>query len=131
MSFLTGKQQPATTASPLLGSTNPITGLDPTGNIPSTYASLFQQSLAPTLAQAKESVGNLTGSSLGNVTGAAAGRSMSDFLLSYLNQAGGRATQLAQQPLGYQPGFLDYLFQGLSSSAPLLAKLPMFAAAAA
>jgi hypothetical protein len=87
---------------------------------------LFQQSLNPVLAQAKESAGSLTGSGLGNILGGAAGRSLSDFLLQAISGQANRATSLSQTLLSpgqksYTPGFLDYLFQGASAAAPFLA----------
>ncbi len=112
-----------------VGGVNPVTGLGPSGEIPQAYMDLFSKSLAPILAQAKESAGDLTGSGLGNVIGSTAGRSLSDFLLGILNQTAGRASglysQLAQplgQQVAYQPGFLDYWFQGLQAAAPIAAK---------
>jgi hypothetical protein len=136
MSFLLGKQVPGTMTSPdaanlrrttldRLGAVDPLTGLEG-GKVPQAYMDLFQSSLAPVLAQAKESAGNLTGSGLGNITGAAAGRSLSDFLLHLLNQTGGRAAALtgeaiAPQQAAYKPGFLDYLFQGAKAAAPFFA----------
>lgn len=110
-----------------LGGVDPLTGLDKTGGIPPALTQLFQSQLDPVLAQAKESAGNLTGSGLGNILGAAGGRSLSDFLLNMLNQRAGRATALTSQAispqqLGYKPGFLDYLFQGVGAAAPLIAK---------
>lgn len=138
MSFLTGKTTPTTATDPAYGGlksgvisslsgVDPLTGLKG-GQVPQAYMDLFQSSLAPGLAQAKESAGNLTGSGLEHILGATAGRSTSDFLLNLLNQTGGRATSLLSsllqpQQLGYQPGFLDYLFQGASSAAPLVKAL--------
>jgi hypothetical protein len=109
-----------------LGGVDPLTGLDKTGGIPPALMHLFQTSLDPVLAQAKESAGNLTGSGLGGIIGGTAGRSVSDFLLNMLNQRAGRATALTSQALtpqqlGYKPGFLDSLFQGIGAAAPLIA----------
>jgi hypothetical protein len=133
MSFLTGKQVPGTMVSPdaaglrsrtigRLSDVDPLTGLEG-GKVPQAYMDLFQSHLAPILAQAKESAGNLVGSGSENIIGAAAGRSFSDFLLGLLNQTGGRAASLtagytSPQPVAYQPGFLDYLFQGAAAAAP-------------
>lgn len=92
-----------------------------------TAQGLFQQSLAPVLAQAKESTGNITGSGLANTLGTAAGRSTSDFLTNFLNSTANRYSSLLGGLAtggyggGYQPGFLDYLFQGLGQAAPLFA----------
>ncbi len=137
MSFLTGKMAPTTQTDPAamglkgstlgyLGSVDPLTGLDKGGGIPPALMNLFHEQLGPTLAQAKESAGSLTGSGLGNIIGATAGRSLSDFLLSMLNQRAGRATALTEQALqprqlGYKPGFLDYLFKGVGEAAPFIA----------
>lgn len=135
MSFLFGKQTTGTTTSPdavglrqhlisQLGGVDPLTGLSG-GKVPQAYTDLFQSSLAPVLAQAKESAGTLTGSGLGNTIGSTAGRSLTDFLLGLIQQTGGRAASLtgeliAPQPKAYQPGFLDYLFQGAQAAAPFL-----------
>ncbi len=137
MSFLTGKMQPITATDPAagglkrgllgeLGGVDPLTGLDKSGGIPPALMQLFQTSLTPTLAQAKESAGNLTGSGLDNILGATAGRSLSDFLMNVLSQRGQRATALTGELLqpqqqGYKPGFLDYLFQGVGAAAPFIA----------
>jgi len=108
------------------------------GGVTDQEQSLFQKSLAPVLAQAKESAGNLTGSGLGNIIGTAAGRSTSDFLLNLLKQKasnyssllGGLTTAGVGPPTyGHQPGFLDYLFQGAKAAAPFL--VPAAAAGAA
>lgn len=141
MSFLTGKQvttgpQDATGLRQGLlsflsgggggGFADILSGIPPGGL--GAAQGLFQQSLAPVLAQAKESAGNVTGSGLGNALGSAAGRSTSDFLLNFMNQYGNRASSLLGGLStggfsgGYQPGFLDYLFQGLGQAAPLIAK---------
>jgi hypothetical protein len=95
----------------------------------SPYMQLFQSSLAPVLAQAKESAGTLTGSGLGNIIGTAAGRAGSDFILNLLSQRADQMNRLfgalATQGFGaaYRPGFLEYLFQGVGQSAPLIASL--------
>lgn len=144
MSFLTGKtEQTPTSQTPQdamglrsglinflmnQGFDTAITGL-PKGGDFSPFMKLFQTQLAPVLAQAKESAGNLTGSSLGNVLGATAGRSTSDFILNLLNQRATRFSSLlnplVNQQQGvqttYKPGFLDYLFKGVGAAAPLLA----------
>jgi hypothetical protein len=137
MSFLTGKMQLTTGTDPAamglkgstlsrLGGVDPLTGLDSSGGIPPALMQLFHDQLGPALGQAKESAGNLTGSGLGNILGATAGRSLSDFLINMLSGRANRATSLTgqalqPQPLGYKPGFLDYLFQGASAAAPFFA----------
>jgi len=117
MSFLLGKTNNPTGA--LAGQYASAYGdlLSGKGNDP--FTSLFQNELGPVLAQAKESTGNLTGTSLGNVEGTAAGRSLSSFLLGILGQGASFASPGAQQT--YTPGFLDYLFSGISKAAPALA----------
>lgn len=142
MSFLTGKQETSTAipsdvvglrkglASFLQGQgfEGALSGL-PQGGDFSPFINFFQQSLSPVLAQAKESAGNLTGSGLGNIIGSTAGRSTSDFILNLMNQRasrfanllGGLTTQGVSAQSGYQPGFLDYLFQGAQAAAPFLA----------
>lgn len=146
MSFLTGKnEQTPTSQTPQdamglrgglidflmnQGFDTAITGL-PKGGDFSPFMKLFQTQLAPVLAQAKESAGNLTGSGLGNVLGATAGRSTSEFILNLLNQRAGRFSSLlnplVNQQQGVQtvhkPGFLDYLFKGASLAAPFLGSL--------
>jgi len=115
----------------------------------SPYKAMFAQNRAEALAGAKESAGNLTGSGLGNTIGAAAGRSVAGenaFLANLLNanqQAaaerytrllGGFATAGVSTPQTYyQPGFLDYLFQGAGNTAQGAGNLGWqpFAAAAA
>lgn len=98
------------------------------------FQKLFAQTRAEGLTQAKESAGNLTGSGLGNTIGTAAGRSISEenaFLANLKENARqqsanrflqliGAAPGFAGQ-MGYQPGFLDYLFQGATAAAPLIA----------
>ena len=134
----TGKTRPATEVPSdvmglrkgLIGEIGGPSGVDPITGIGGSlepFMSLFRQQLSPVLGQAKESAGNLTGSGLGNIIGSAAGRSMSDFLLNLLSQRAQRAYGLtsqliAPQQLAYQPGFLDYLFQGVGEAAPLIAK---------
>lgn len=148
MSFLTGQtRQNSTTPREVMGVRqglgNYLRGLDPSalasGRLPgggedlSDYQKMFAERRAYGLAQAKESVGNLTGSGLGNTIGTAAGRSISEenaFLANLLetrrqNQAN-RIFSFLNQGVGpeqttYQPGFLDYLFQGAAQAAPFLA----------
>ncbi len=142
MSFLTGKQETITSVpsdvtglrkglASFLQNQGPegaITGLGRGENL-DMFTKLFQDTLSPVLAQAKESAGNLTGSSLGNVIGTAAGRSTSDFLLNLLNQRasrfasllGGLSTTGVSATPAYKPGFLDYLFQGAKAAAPFVA----------
>lgn len=97
------------------------------------YEKMFADKRELALAQAKESVGNLTGSGLGNVIGAAAGRSVSEenaFLASLLenrrNASAQRYLQLIgagagyNSQMGYQPGFLDYLFKGAGAAGDLI-----------
>lgn len=138
MSFLTGKMESVQRTDPQamglkqltlgrLEGIDPFTGLDRGGGgIPPALMQLFQSSLDPVLAQAKESAGNLTGSGLGNIIGGTAGRSLSDFLTHILSQRASNATSLTGQLLtpqtqGYKPGFLDSLFQGVGAAAPFLA----------
>lgn len=144
MSFLIGKTKTITTMPEdiaglrrsliqYLGSLSPETALSglPLGGDIGPLQSLFQQQLAPVLAQAKEAAGTLTGSSLGNILGATAGRAASDFLLNLLRQrqqafaslAGGLATQGVNAQTFYQPGFLDYLMQAGREAAPLVATI--------
>lgn len=119
MSFLTGSQvTPPTT----VGGISAITGLDSTGQVPQAYQSLWSSALAPILAQAKESSGNLTGTGLSNNLGTAAGQSLSSFLLNYLGMTSGNANRLATSE-SYQPGLLNYLFQGLGAASPIISSL--------
>lgn len=97
------------------------------------YRAAFADRRAQTLAQAKEGAGNLTGSGFANIYGAAAGRSVSEenaFLAQLQESArqasAGRYMQFLSIPQGYvgqmthTPGFLDYLFEGAASAAPLI-----------
>lgn len=106
-----------------------LTGLGPGGDI-TPFMKMFQQQLAPILAQTKEQAGSLTGSGLGTAMGSAAGRSTSDFLLNLLNQRAQRFTSLlsgfgltgvAPPQTYYQPGLLDYATQGAAAAAPFFA----------
>jgi len=114
--FLTGKTNNPT--GPLAGEyANAYSSLlKGDGNDPFTM--LFQKQLGPVLAQAKESAGNLTGSSFGNIAGSAAGRSLSQFLLGILGQGSNFAAPGTQQT--HTPGFLDYLFAGLTQGASIM-----------
>lgn len=97
------------------------------------FQKMFQQTRAEGLAQAKESAGNLTGSGFGNILGAAAGRSIAEensFLAGLKENARQKSADrflqlIGQVPgfvgqTGYQPGFLDYLMQGVSAAAPII-----------
>ena len=116
----------------------------------SPYKAMFAQNRAEAVAGAKEQAGNLTGSGLGNVIGAAAGRSVAGenaFLANLINSNQQAAAERYTRLLGgistagvstpqtyYQPGFLDYLFQGASQGATGASQLgwqPFAAAAAA
>lgn len=98
------------------------------------FQELFRQRREVGLAQAKESAGTLTGSGFANILGQTAGRSIAEenaFLGQLMENArqqsanrflqliGGVPGFVGQQ--GYQPGFLDYLFQGAQAAAPLIA----------
>lgn len=98
------------------------------------FQAMFRQNRAEGLAQAKESAGNLTGSGFGNILGAAAGRSIAEensFLAGLKENARQKSADrflqlIGQVPgfvgqTGYQPGFLDYLFQGAAAAAPIIA----------
>lgn len=100
----------------------------------SPYQQLFAQQRAESLASAKESAGNLTGSGFANTLGTAAGRSASQdnaFIGQLLfNAQQGAANRFAgilglpiqsQGQEGYQPGFLDYLTKGLGEAASIVA----------
>lgn len=92
------------------------------------YRRLFEQQNARTFAQAKESVGNLTGTGLTNTLGNAAAQastSQGAFLADLLSRTqaanadrfAGVLTPFLNTGVGppqqsYQPGFLDYLTQG-------------------
>jgi len=106
-----------------------------TGNVDiQPYLDLFTMQNARNLAQAKESAGNLTGSGLATSIGQEAGRASTEqgAFLANLFEARrmGDANRRAQLLLGalgspagsvtnaYQPGALDYLFQGASAAAP-------------
>jgi hypothetical protein len=98
------------------------------------YLDLFTQQNARNLAQAKESAGNLTGSGLGSIIGQEAGRASTEqgaFLANLMEQrrtedanrylaalTGGAGSPAAAVQHTYQPGLLDYLFQGAASAAP-------------
>lgn len=101
------------------------------------YLAMFSQQNARNLGQAKESAGNLTGSGFANRMGnqVASQNATQDAFLANLFE--GRRTQdadrMAQVLLGalnsnaggvstsYQPGFLDYGFQGLGAAAGMFA----------
>lgn len=101
------------------------------------YLDLFTQQNSRNFAQAKESAGNLTGSSLGSIIGAEAGRAdveQGAFLANLFEQRrqqdanrymqtllGGMGSPAGQVQNVYQPGFLDYLFQGAGAAAPFIA----------
>lgn len=108
------------------------------------FHELFAKNRKLALRQAAEGAGNLTGSGFANTLGSAAGRSVADenaFLANLMMQRKDNAAQnflrligyvpglTGQQ--GYQPGALDYLFQGASSGAPLITALKSGGAAAA
>lgn len=116
MSFLTGKNNNPT--GELAGQFASSYGKLLEGKGDDPFTSLFRRSLDPILAQAKESAGNLTGTGLGNSLGTAAGRSLVPFLLGILGQGASFASPGAQQT--HTPGFLDYLFSGISKAAPFL-----------
>lgn len=98
------------------------------------YQQLFAQNRGRALAQAKESAGNITGSGYENLIGDTTRQSITEenaFLAQLLEGRRQSAAQrYAQLVLGlstsgvappqqvYQPGFLDYLFQGASLAAP-------------
>ena len=88
------------------------------------------------LESAKESAGNLTGSGFANILGETAGRSASQegaFLADLLQRSRESSASRYLGLLGavpglsgqqaYQPGFLDYLFQGAQAAAPLITAL--------
>jgi hypothetical protein len=97
------------------------------------YQKMFEQQNAFNLAQAKEASGNLTGSGFANTLGKTVGRSNVEqgaFLANLLEESKqANASRLAsilspflntgvgppQQQ--YQPGFLDYLFEGAQTAA--------------
>lgn len=98
----------------------------------SPYQQLFAQQRSESLASAKESAGNLTGSGFANTLGAAAGRSASQdnaflgqLLFNAQQGAASRFAGLLGLPGGlagqtaYQPGFLDYLIQGAGKAASI------------
>jgi len=102
----------------------------------SPFREAFAKTRAGALAQAKESSGNLTGSGYANTMGVAAGRSIFDenaFLAQLMEQsrqanASRFMSMVGQVPglqgqMGYQPGFLDYMMQGATAAAPLVAAL--------
>lgn len=115
---------------------NGFSALDP--SIVKPYADLFSATRADALAQAKESAGNLTGTGYANILGDATARSLAEEQATlaqlgisnqqfqqqrneqFLRLLLGLTTQQAQ--VGYKPGFLDYLFQGVGAAAPLFAK---------
>lgn len=97
------------------------------------YMDLFATQNARTLAQAKESAGNLTGSGLGNTIGARAGEAaagenafLSNLLEQHNQTSASRYASLILGALGspagqvqnyYQPGIMDYLLQGAGNVA--------------
>lgn len=97
------------------------------------YLDMFTQQNTRNFAQAKESAGNLTGSGFANTLGARASEAdvqQGAFLAQLMearrtgdaNRMAGlfaNATQGAGQK-AYQPGALDYLFQGVGSAASLI-----------
>jgi hypothetical protein len=110
---------------------NPGTQVDEASIAP--YRKMFEQNNALNFAQAKESVGNLTGSGLGNTIGTAAARGNAEqgsFLANLFEnrrqQDANRFLSLIMGTLGspaggvatsYQPGFLDYAGQGATALA--------------
>lgn len=104
-----------------------------TENLLEPTRELFAQNRARGLAQAKEAAGTLTGSGFASRLGSEVSRSLAQenaLLAEMLNQERqrilsallgfGTAGVGAPQPV-YQPGFLDYLFQGAQSAAPIFA----------
>lgn len=113
-----------------------FSALDP--SIVKPYADLFTATRADALGQAKESAGNLTGTGYANILGDSAARSLAEEQAT-LAGLGIQNQQFQQQrneqflrlllgltmdkaQVGYQPGFLDYLFQGAGMAAPLIAR---------
>lgn len=112
-----------------------MSALDP--SLVKPYADLFSAQRGEALGQAKESAGNLTGTGYNNILGTSLAGSLAqeqvtlanlgiqqqqfqmqkqqEFMRTLLGLTG----QTAQT--GYQPGFLDYLFQGASAAAPFFA----------
>ncbi len=102
-------------------------------NILGPARGMFAQNRELALAQAKESSGNLTGSGFANAMGTTVNRSLAqeDWILAQMLNAE-RQMQM-QGMLGfstagvgppenvYQPGMLDYLFEGLGKAAPMIA----------
>lgn len=98
------------------------------------FQQLFRDQNAQTFGQAKESIGNLTGSSYGNQMGRAAQRAtveQSAFLADMMNRNREANAQRLQNyfiPMltsgvgppqtSYQPGFMDYLMGGAAAAAP-------------
>lgn len=116
------------------GGLNPGTSVDQ--NLIEPYQQLFRQQNAQNFAQAKESAGNLTGSSLGNILGLSAQRASTEqgaqltglleqrrqadasrFLQLILGTLGSPAGQVTQT---YQPGLLDTLGSAAGKAAPFL-----------
>lgn len=112
----------------------------PPESVLAPYRNLFAQNRGAALAQAKEAAGNLTGSGYNNILGSSLGQSLAqeDVTLANLglqqqqfrqNQQeqflrlllGLSTTGVGPQGQAYTPGFLDYLFQGASAAAPLIA----------
>jgi len=116
------------------GQLNPGTSVDQSSIQP--YLDLFTQQNSRNFAQAKESAGNLTGSGLATAIGQEAGRADTEqgaFLANLFEQRrtadanryastlmGGLNSSAGGVTNAYQPGFLDYLFQGASAAAPFI-----------
>jgi hypothetical protein len=107
------------------GSMNPDMNFDPAAMAP--YQKMFQDQLNTSMAGAKESAGNLTGSGLGNYLGRAAGEAANrntSFLANLFEQhkqaqanrfmqlmLGGMGSPAGQVQNVYSPGFMDYMMQ--------------------
>jgi hypothetical protein len=110
---------------------NPGTSVDSASAEP--YQQLFRKQNAQNLGQAKESLGNLTGSGVGTILGREAGSAATEqgaFLANLFEnrrqQDANRFMQLVLGSLGspagqvqnvYRPGFLDYAGQGATALA--------------
>ena len=111
----------------------PGTTVNPADMAP--YLAMFTQQNARNLGQAKESAGNLTGSGFANTMGnqvASQNATQDAFLANIFEQRRmNDANRYANVLMGslnsnaggvttsYQPGFLDYAFQGLGAAASM------------